>query len=270
MWVWTTGGFVSAVEHRQDKDAVMIRARDRQSLETMLEGLELCGNAWKEDGKELEVEFKIESSGKGDYRHRVVMPKTTFALWLQFEVLSYLTYPNFKSELAKNRGPEFVSAAHSVWSTMHKVSDGEQVYGTVGKGGSRIWKGPKGGGVGAYGGYGYGSTYSGSVGPVGSEATGGEWVGSTFFDSELTEYDEVDADSQWDGDLPEGSDEWSDDKFEAYLDFMSEEHGEDVVFDEYYEDLVKAEAAYKLSGGLSKKIPVTEEIAESATSSEVA
>lgn len=239
----------------------MIRARDKQSLETMLEGLELCGNAWTEKGEELEVDFKIESSGKGDYRHRVVMPKTTFALWLQFEVLSYLTYPNFKSELAKNRGADFTSAAHSVWSTMHKVSDGEQVYGTVGKGGSRIWKGPKGGGYAT--GYGYGA--------VGSEVTGGAFVGSTFFDTELVEHDEVDADSEWDGELPEGSDDWSDEKFDMYLDFCSEDHGPEVKFEDWYEDMMKTEAAYRLTGGLSEQVPVTEEeIAKPATSAEVA
>lgn len=259
---------MSAVQHRQDHDKVMIRARDKQSLVTMLEGLELCGNAWKEDGQELEVDFKIETSSKGDYRHRVVMPKTTFALWLQFEVLSYLTYPNFKSELAKNRGPEFNSAAHSVWSTMHKVSDGTQVYGTVGKGGTRVWTPtPKGGSYAAGGGY----------GAVGSEVTGGAFVGSTFFDSELGEedygdltvYDEVDG-GVWHGDLPEGSEDWPEDKFDAYLDFVAEEHDPETKFEDYWEDRQKTEAAYKLTGGLSDQIPVTEEVAKAATSAEVA
>ena len=247
----------------------MVRARDKQSLETMLEGIELCGNAADEEGVEMQAQFTIESSGKGDYRHRVTLPKTTFALWLQFEVLSYLTYPNFKSELAKVRGPEFTSAAHSVWSTMHKVSDGKQVYGTVGEKGARIWTPPAKGakGAGAYGGYGYGSTYSGSVGAVGSEAIedGGEkWVGSSFFGDELAEHEEVDGEA-WDGDMPEGFEDWSDEKFDTYFDFLREDHDVSVKFEEYYEDLMKAQAAFRVTGGLSEQVPVTEEVAENAT-----
>lgn len=255
MWVWATSGFVSAVQHRDNHDNLMVRARDRSSLEYMLESIQLAGKALAEDGSSTTVDQDLEivTSPKGDYRHRVVMSKSTFALYLQFEVLNYINYPNFKSELAKVRGPEFTSAAHSVWTTMHKVSDGTQVYGTVGLGGARIAPKYKPSKPGLYGG------------------TGENWVGSSFFgselepDSELVEHDEVDADGEWHGDLPEGAEDWEDAKFEAYLDFLAEEHDADVKFEDWYEDLMKAEAAYKLSGGLSAQVPVTE-IAKTATS----
>ena len=33
MWLFTETGFVSAVRHREDPDLLVVRARDRQSLE---------------------------------------------------------------------------------------------------------------------------------------------------------------------------------------------------------------------------------------------
>ena len=32
MWIFTETGFVSAVQHRENPDYLMVRARDRQSL----------------------------------------------------------------------------------------------------------------------------------------------------------------------------------------------------------------------------------------------
>lgn len=237
MWVWTTAGFVSAVEHRQNHDNVMVRARDRESLENMLTSIELAGKALAEDGSEVTVDkdLVIKTSSKGDYRHRVTCSKSTFALFLQFEVLNYLSYPNFKSELAKFRGADFTSAAHSVWSVMHKVSDGDQVYGTVGKGGTRLL--PK------------------------HTPGQGKWLGSTFFEGEDGGVEGVDPDGVLDEDwnsgyhtfggsedesflteptykdqfeeaerefsvLPDGSENWTDEEWEAYVETLGSTHRE--------------------------------------------
>lgn len=248
MWVFTTGGFVSAVEHRSDSNLVMVRARDEQSLKTMIEGIELAGNAINADGEKLKIEedLKPVSSDNADYRWRVVVSKATFALWLQFEVLNYLNYPNFKGALGKHRGPEFTRAAHRVWDDMQLVSDGTQVYGGVGVGGKSIAKKYTGSyygtgsyGSGMYGGGGYGSEssypakkWNGSKYPAAGE------VGSTFFDNE------VENDKDWgkglhgfndsgiedddiietyaldDSDvpeIPEGAENWTDDEWEAWL-----------------------------------------------------
>lgn len=228
MWVWTTAGFVSAVQHRQNHDNVMVRARDKESLDNMLTSIELAGKALAEDGSDITVDqdLKIETSSKGDYRHRVTMSKSTFALFLQFEVLNYLSYPNFKSELAKFRGKDFTSAAHSVWSVMHKVSDGDQVYGSVGVGGVRKYKPYK-----PVGGQG---TFVGSSFIEGGDGTGTydsdpEWGKGvhTFSGSEdesfLTEptykdqFEEAEAEFAV---LPEGSDNWSDAQWEAYVETL--------------------------------------------------
>src|SRR5439155_9928863 len=139
---------VSAVEHRDNHDLLMVRARDRKSLEYMLTSIELAGAALPEDGSEgtVDKDIKIQGAANGDYRWRCVVSKSTFALYLTFEVINYLKYPNFKSELAKVRKePEFARAAHRVWDDMQLVSDGVQVYGSVGVGGKRIAQKYKGG-----------------------------------------------------------------------------------------------------------------------------
>jgi hypothetical protein len=239
MWIITTGGFVSAVEHRDNKDLVMVRARDRQSLQTMIEGIELAGNAINAEGVKHEIEQDLVpvSSDTADYRWRVTVSKATFALWLQFEVLSYLNYPNFKSALAKHRGSDFSRAAHRVWDDMQLVSDGTQVYGQVGVGGKRIAS--KYSNYGSYGGSAYGGkgTYTGSA----HYAGGGKKVGDSFFSSGMgseddkrdwengyhgfNDHDEVIEDGINDADyvgedvpeLPEGADKWTDEEFEAWI-----------------------------------------------------
>lgn len=119
MWVFTTGGFVSAVQLRSNPDLVMVRARDRQSLETMLEGVELAGAANDEVFERPEI-----VSVPGDYRWRVTVSKATFVLFLQFEVLNYLNYDNFKNALTESRGKVYHDAAMGVWVKMLAVDDG--------------------------------------------------------------------------------------------------------------------------------------------------
>lgn len=235
MWVITTGGFVSAVEHRDNKDLVMVRARDKQSLTTMIEGIELAGNAINAAGETLAIEKDLEpiASDTADYRWRVTISKATFALWLQHEVLSYLNYPNFKSALAKHRGADFSRAAHRVWDDMQLVSDGVQVYGGVGVGGKRINK-PVGYYASEY--YGAGTYKAGKYG-AGTEKK----VGSSFFsagseaekewnkgyhgmheDGDGLVEDEIGLDPAFIGEddipeIPEGADEWTDEEFELWL-----------------------------------------------------
>lgn len=138
MWVFTTGGFVSAVEHRDDKDKVMVRARDKQSLQTMIEGIELAGAAAGDDLTGLEIVKKTPS----DYPWRVEMLKATFALFLVHETMNYLNYHNFKNGLTETRGEKWHKAAMNVWVDMLAVSDTKEGtnYGT-----NDHWNGGSGG-----------------------------------------------------------------------------------------------------------------------------
>lgn len=122
MWVFTSGGFVSAVSHRDDDNLLMVRARDELSLKVMKQGIEQMS---KPEGTEL-VEIKIYSEGGSDYPWRAVVSKDIFGEWLKFEVTKYLNYPNFKSELTAQRGEVWHRAAMNVWTDMLAVEDKPQ------------------------------------------------------------------------------------------------------------------------------------------------
>jgi hypothetical protein len=121
MWIFTTGGFVSAVQHRDNPELVMVRARDKESLETMLEGIELSGVANDEKFERPEI-----VSVPGDYRWRVTVSKATFAVFVQFEILNYLNYDNYKTALTKVRGEKWHRATMGVWTSMLAVDDGPE------------------------------------------------------------------------------------------------------------------------------------------------
>lgn len=119
MWIFTTGGFVSAVEHRDDPSLVMVRARDKKSLVNMLGSL----NVGVEDSDKLHNEDEVFISPGSDYRWRTVVSKDEFTRFLTTEVRDYLDYDNFKSALTKTRGKVFHDVAMKVWSAMFGVSD---------------------------------------------------------------------------------------------------------------------------------------------------
>lgn len=140
MWIFTTEGFISAVQDPKDPDAVQVRARDRKSLESMLQSIELAGEAINDAADEGVEPVDLGSheivTGLGtDYRWRVQgLKKGTFALFLQFEVLNYLEYTNFKNALTASRGEGYHKAAMNVWVDMLAVDDGPKL-----KNGKQDW-----------------------------------------------------------------------------------------------------------------------------------
>lgn len=124
MWIFTTGGFVSAVEHRDDSTKVMVRARDKMSLETMVnsvkEGLVSGGKA--DEAEAIAESLKVYAVF-GDYKWRVVMPKSMFAVFLVNEVMEYINYANFKTKLTATRGKKWHDVAMNIWTAALKLTD---------------------------------------------------------------------------------------------------------------------------------------------------
>ena len=87
MEVKTSASKVIAVEDRTDSERVLVRADDRASLEELINGVELVGYAADQEPDTSLIIFVEPSGGYG-----LSMTKATFARWLQFEVLNYLTY----------------------------------------------------------------------------------------------------------------------------------------------------------------------------------
>lgn len=108
MWLFTETGFVSAVQHRDDKNLLVVRARDRLSLEP------LAGFA----------DTEITTNPIADYPYRTIVSKGVFAAWT-VDNIDNLNYPNFKSQVAITRGKTFAGTLGGVWSTMLRAEDHE-------------------------------------------------------------------------------------------------------------------------------------------------
>lgn len=106
MWLFTETGFISAVAHRNDQTLMMVRARDKQSLEPLAE----------------QAGTSIEYTPNADYSWRTVVHKLDLYAFMETSI-SECDYDNFKNRVYKTRGREFVNALHEVWEIMHEVED---------------------------------------------------------------------------------------------------------------------------------------------------
>jgi hypothetical protein len=106
MWIFTETGFISAVAHREDQRYMMVRARDKQSLEELA----------------LMSQTEIEYSPNADYSWRTVVHKQDLYGFME-NAISLADYDNFKNRVTKTRGRRFVDALHQVWEIMHMVED---------------------------------------------------------------------------------------------------------------------------------------------------
>lgn len=108
MWVFTETGFVSAVQHRDNPDYLVVRSRDRQSLQELA------------DVSAVDIKFLTGS----DYPYRVFVPREDFKSWMNDQI-DFLGYDNFKNRVAVTRGKDYAYTLGSVWSAMHDTEDEE-------------------------------------------------------------------------------------------------------------------------------------------------
>lgn len=106
MWIFTETGFISAVAHRDDQRYMMVRARDKQSLEPLA----------------LMSDTEIEFTPRADYSWRTVVHKQNLYEFME-HAISEADYDNFKNRVHTTRGRRFVDALHHVWEIMHNVED---------------------------------------------------------------------------------------------------------------------------------------------------
>lgn len=118
MWVMFEGGFVSAVQDRDDAAILRVRARDKRSLDTMLDILDLAG-------QDISGLNPVTAEGT-DYRWRVILPRELFGIFL-LEVSDQISYPNFKDQVTITRGKKFRDAFMDVWVAMLAVDDGPRL-----------------------------------------------------------------------------------------------------------------------------------------------
>lgn len=105
MWIFTKRGFISAVEDRNDRGMILVRARFRGHLEALFPG------------------EHIEYTPSADYRYRTRIPRGEFGGALEM-MAADIDYPNFKNAIDKN-DELYAWACQEVWKLMARAQDAE-------------------------------------------------------------------------------------------------------------------------------------------------
>ena len=106
MWLFTETGFVSAVRHYSESGIVVVRSRDKDSLQ------ELAARA----------DVKVANSPYNDYPYRIHVSDEVFQSWLK-DACQKMDYSNFKDRVYETRGEKFAHTLMGVWEIMHDVED---------------------------------------------------------------------------------------------------------------------------------------------------
>ena len=107
MWLFTQRGMLSVVRHREREDVLLVRARDRSSLE------DFCDKAGVEA-------VEIERDESADYLFRVVCSDAELKAFLS-RAVDELDYDNFKTRILTTRGGRWHDALLEVWRTMRRL-----------------------------------------------------------------------------------------------------------------------------------------------------
>jgi hypothetical protein len=108
MWILTTLGFFSIVQHQDDRTLVMVRARVRADLEALIQAA-----GW---------EVPIIRTPYRDYPYRVIVTQRRAAQALS-KLATDLDYTNFKSAVGQRQGHQRAMAYHAVWHDLQAIED---------------------------------------------------------------------------------------------------------------------------------------------------
>jgi hypothetical protein len=105
MWLCTTFGFFSIVEHAVDRDSVLVRARDADHL------------------RAISPKTAIQVTPDRDYPYRVTMSKASLAHLLA-TLPEEITYTNFKDAVDTKYGSNwYARALHRVWHVIYSFAE---------------------------------------------------------------------------------------------------------------------------------------------------
>ncbi|MGM0946501.1 MAG: hypothetical protein ACQEW9_15060 [Bacteroidota bacterium] len=100
MWIASKNGFISIVQHRDQPDQVLFRARVRKDLESLFPSQEI-----------------IETP-EADYGYRVYVSKQQ-AVEIISNQVQEIDYPNFKNKIAQTPDQQDkLNAYHDIWGVM--------------------------------------------------------------------------------------------------------------------------------------------------------
>ena len=108
MWLITTRGFYSVVEHRDDPDLLLVRARTREDLEAL---------------RDVLPDLDVFSDPSADYRWRALVPRGAWQRAVA-QLVAEIDYGNFKSGVAQRAGHERAALYADVWATLLRLQTG--------------------------------------------------------------------------------------------------------------------------------------------------
>lgn len=104
MWLFTKNSFVSAVQHRNQPNTLIVRARRKQDLVKLF------------PKKAKQIERTIDA----DYLFRVMVSKKEFAKRMADYIQQELTYDNFKGAQGRDT-PNWMRFLHEVWHSAYNL-----------------------------------------------------------------------------------------------------------------------------------------------------
>jgi len=109
MWVMTTDGFFSAVQHTDKPDSVLVRTRSE------VDAVNLC--VWLNQRGQMAGLMRTPNA---DYGWRVLVKRTVWGEYLA-EAARRIDYPNFKDAVAVRQGKRRASVYAEVWATLYAL-----------------------------------------------------------------------------------------------------------------------------------------------------
>jgi len=114
LWIFTTRGFFSIVEHKKDPNRVVIRARIRKDIDNIKMLFEELG---------LRVSDVVENVSF-DYRYRVFASRPDWASVIT-QLITDMGYTNFKNAVHEADSPKVRDKRHeaylNIWAIMHEL-----------------------------------------------------------------------------------------------------------------------------------------------------
>ena len=105
MWIFSTDGFFSAVQHNEQPNVLLIRSRCRTDLENLL--AKIGGTA------------EIVELENADYRFRVFVDREDWQRYVS-EAAASIDYPNFKNTIQDDDRHD---AYMRVWAAMYQLQE---------------------------------------------------------------------------------------------------------------------------------------------------
>lgn len=116
MWIFTNFGFFSVVQNYENADRLVVRARSRGDLESLITS----------HGNDLGITLKdINTNDSSDYRYRIHVDRAKWAV-VMLKITNDIDYTNFKDSVHEKMGKERAGLCSHVWSVMYTLQDSEK------------------------------------------------------------------------------------------------------------------------------------------------